>query len=133
MVDVVSLAAARRLDRALAQSKSGPQGGPGGANRCPREYARSTGRLLSKRNWWFFGNACEIIKRSLTGNKYQCFELQLIYTGGKRFVCARCFRFEPANGGVASGTGTTGSFRASRNAYHAEFKRRRRRHTRGVL
>ena len=56
-----------------------------------------------------------------------------LHAAGQCFVRAGRFRSEPANRGVVERPGAAGAFCPGRDAYHVELKRRRRRHTRGVL
>ena len=81
----------------------------------------------------FSATRCEVIGRHFTCNQHQCLELQPLHAAGERFFCAGRFRSEPENRGVVASAGTASAFCPGRNPYHAERKRRRRSHSRGVI
>jgi Outer membrane efflux protein len=92
-----------------------------------RENTLAQRGLLSKCVRRLFRRPWEVILRGFAGHLLGRRQLQLIYAAGQRLVRARCFRFEPQNGGVAPSAAGAGQVCLGRNAYHAQFQHCRRR------
>ncbi len=126
MVDPLSLAAAGRSDRALAQGEPGHQGGAGRVGRSAGERAGAERRLLSQRRGRFLREPAEDLERACAHPQCQRVLLQPVHSAGQRVVRAGRVRPESADRGVPAGAGGTGALCPGRDAYHAERQRRRR-------
>ena len=133
VVDLVSLQAAQRFDRALAHQQSRPQGGAGGVDGGAGKCAGAERRFLSQCRRQFLREPAEDVRRTRAHPQRQRVLFQSLHAAGQRFLRAGCIRPEPPNRGILEGAGTAGALSAGRDAHHVERQRGGRGDSGGVV